>query len=101
VRERFCGADGAVNATDVTTLDATSAEAPDPLVAVANALKNNPDEASEGEIVYVTELDPPELALRVLEVVGGLEAEAKIRTLKELGDPDQPVVLAVRVVPWN
>jgi hypothetical protein len=50
-RERFCGADGAVNATDVTTLDPTSADAPDTFVAVANALKKKPDEASVAEIV--------------------------------------------------
>jgi hypothetical protein len=76
VRERFCGADGTVNATDVTTLDPTSDEVPEPLLAVANALKYNPDKASAVEIVYVTELDPPELALRVLDVVGGFEADA-------------------------
>lgn len=76
MRERFCGADGAVNATEVTTLDPTSADVPEPLLAVANALKKKPDEASAAEIVYVTELDPPELALSVLDVVGGLEADA-------------------------
>jgi hypothetical protein len=40
-----------VNATDVTTLDPTSTDAPEAFVAVANALKKKPDEASVAEIV--------------------------------------------------
>ena len=48
--------------------------------------------------MYETEEDD-ELALRMSDVVGGLDVEAYILTLKLVGEFDQPEVLAVIDVP--